>query len=43
MAKGKNKINTAMLSTQELQKRLTTATGKVKVKILNELTKRKVI
>ena len=40
MAKAKNKINPAQLSTQELQKRLTTATGKNKVKIINELTKR---
>lgn len=40
MAKGKNKIIPSALSVAELQKRLTTATGRVKVLILNELTKR---
>jgi hypothetical protein len=40
MAKGKNKLNPATLSNKELLTKVKNITGKNKVKILNEITKR---
>lgn len=40
MAKSKNKVNVAQLSTKDLQTRLSNSRGGQKVKIINELAKR---